>query len=142
MKETKFMKQTILNLTLALAAAALCVACQSSGRDSESGPGHTTAYYIKVESSVPGVTIETNRVVAGKTPLTLRVFGDVTGNFHNFGSPEFVVSALPSNTNEFAQAKVFKTGRNSLPGDRIPGFIFFNMTDRTGGLSIDSFPTR
>ena len=120
----------------------LIAGCQSSSPDAETGPQHTEAFYIHVESSRPGVTIETNHVVAGQTPLTLKIFGDIPGLFHQFDSPDFVISALPLNTNEFAQTKVFKTGTHSHPGDRIPGVIFFNMSERTGGLSIDSIPVR
>jgi len=125
-----------------LSAVGLVTGCQSSSSETEHGPGRTIAFYISVDSSVPGVTIETNKVIAGKTPLTLKVFGDVTGGFHNFGSPEFVVRALSSSTNEFTQSKSFRTGKNSAPGDRIPGFIFFDMSRPTSGISIDSVPER
>jgi hypothetical protein len=100
------------------------------------------AYFIKVESSVPGAGVETNGVFAGKTPLTLKVFGDYPGYFHNFGSPEFVLRASPENTNEFFQTRTFRTGRGSTPGDRIPGFIFLDLSQPGGGVIIDLAPDR
>ena len=134
------MHATIRNL-LIFSAAGLCAGCQTAG-DAERGPDRTVAYYVQIESSVPGITVETNHAVAGQTPLTLKVFGDVPGCFHNFGSPEFVLRAVPSSTNEFAQTKVFRTGNRSVPGDQIPGVVFFNMSQPTGGLLIDSIPAR
>ncbi len=122
--------------------AGVLAGCQTSAPDSERGPDRTIAYYVKVESSEPGVTIETNKVYAGKTPLTLKVFGDVTGTFHNFGSPEYTLGALPLTSNQFVQTRVFRTGKSSAPGDRIPGLIFFDMTRQTGGVLIDSIPDK
>jgi hypothetical protein len=141
MNKESDMNRTFGSLVI-LSAVGLVTGCQSSSSDTERGPDRTVAYYIKVDSSMPGVAIETNKVIAGKTPLTLRVFGDVAGGFHNLGSPEFLVRALPSNTNEFTQTKSFRTGKNSAPGDRIPGFIFFDMSRPTSGISIDSVPER
>ena len=110
--------------------------------DSESGPEHTVAYYIKIESSLPEVTIETNHVGAGKTPLILRVFGDPPGTFHNFGSPEYSLGALSQSTNEFAQVRTFRAGKRSTPGERIPGLVFFDLSQPSGGVLIDSIPDR
>src|SRR3569832_532434 len=65
-------EQQIMNLKLTnllvMATTAHKMGCRTSPHD-ERGPNGTVAYNIRVESSVPGVTIETNRVVAGKTPL-------------------------------------------------------------------------
>ncbi len=116
--------------------------CRSSPASGDSGPEHTMACFIQVEASIPGVTIETNHVVAGKTPLTLKVFGDASETFHNFGSPEFVLTARPPTTNYFIQTKAFRTGKGSAPGERIPGLVFFNMSQESGGLMIDSIPSR
>jgi hypothetical protein len=129
-------------ITVVLVMTGMVVGCRTSAPDEESGPGHTVAYYISVESSVPNVTIQTNQVVAGKTPLILKVLGDEPGSFHNFGSPEFVVQALPPSTNEFSQTKTFRSGKGTIPGDRIPGVIFFDMSQRSGGIMIDSIPSR
>lgn len=125
-----------------LALVGIVAGCRTSGPDTESGPEHTVAYYVRVESSLPDVTIETNKVVAGKTPLTLKVFGDASGAFHDFGNPSFLVQAMPPSTNEFLQTKAFRTGKGSTAGDRIPGLIFFDMSQRSGGLMIDSIPMR
>jgi hypothetical protein len=122
----------LMSLTLILAG------CQTSPPDSETGPDKTVAHYMKVESSEPGVTIETNKIFAGVTPVTLKVNGDVTGTFHNFGSSEYVLRAFPLSSNQFPQTKVFKTGTSSIPGDHIPGLIFFDMDQRNGALIIDS----
>jgi hypothetical protein len=123
--------------------ASLLTACRTTTPDSEHGSDKTAAFYLKVESSVPGVTIETNNVFAGKTPLTLRIFGDSQGStFHNFGSPEYVLRALPLTTNQFLQTRVFKTGKGSAPGEKIPGLIFFDMSQQSGGLIIDTFPDK
>ena|SRR5690348_11272319 len=120
----------------------LLPACQSSGPDTERGPDRTVATYLKVESSVPGIAIETNGVFAGKTPLTLRVFGDAAGTFHAFGSPEYRLRALCSTTNEFTQVKAFRAGTRSVPGEKIPGLIFFDMSQPGGAVLIDSIPER
>ncbi len=106
------------------------------------GPDHTEAYYIQIESSVPGVTIQTNGVAAGVTPLSLKVFGDDPGRFHDFGNSEYVIRALPGSTNQFLQTRVFHTGKGSVSGDRIPGVIFFDMNQPNGGVSIDSIPEK
>jgi hypothetical protein len=116
--------------------------CKTSPVGTESGPEHTVACFIQVEASVPGVTIETNHVVAGMAPLTLKVFADASETFHNFGSPEFVLTAKPASTNYFVQTRIFRAGKGSAPGDRIPGLVFFDMNQRSGSLLIDSIPSR
>jgi hypothetical protein len=130
----------------ALLALPLCVeilaGCQSSAPDADHGPDKTIAHYMKVESSQPGVSIETNGVSAGTTPLTLKIFGDFTGTFHDFGNPEYVLRALPLETNQVVQTRVFRTGKSSAPGDRIPGMVFFDMNRQGGGILIDSIPSQ
>ena len=116
--------------------------CRDLAPEGERGPDGTIAYYLSIESSHPGVSIETNHVFAGKTPLTVQIFGDPPGTFHNSGSSEYVLHAIPSTTSEFAQTRVFRTGKPSAPGDKIPGVIFFDMSQQTGGLLIDSFPDK
>ena len=88
------------------------------------------------------MTIETNSVLAGKTPLTLKIFGDVPAAFHNFGSPEFVVRALPITADQFLQTRVFRTGKNPREGDKIPGLLFFDMSQQGSGMLIDSIPDK
>jgi hypothetical protein len=75
-------------------------------------------------------------------PLSLKLFCDVPGTFHNFGSSEFMLQALPLGTNQFLQTKVFKTGKHSNPGERIPGLVFFNRNQPNSGLIIDSIPDK
>jgi hypothetical protein len=131
-----------LNPLACLGLVPLLGGCQTSGPDAERGPDKTVAQYLKVESSVPGISIETNGVYAGKTPLTLRIFGDAAGRFHSFGSPEYVLRALPLTTNQFLQTKVFRTGKRSSPGESVPGLVFFDMSQPAGAMQIDSFPER
>lgn len=131
-----------LNFIALLGVVSLLAGCQTAAPDSESGPDSTVAHYLRVESSVPGVSIETNSVYAGKTPLTLKIFGAAAGTFHNFGSPEYVLRALPLTTNQFAQTKVFRTGRRSAPGDSVPGLVFFDMSQPGSAVQIDSFPEK
>src|SRR2546430_675113 len=76
--------------------------CLTRDPNVEPGPQGTIAYYMRIESSRPGLSIETNQVFAGRTPLSLKVFGDVLGTFHNFGNPQYVVLGIPAATNEFS----------------------------------------
>ena len=93
----------------------------------ERGPHGTMAYLIPVETSEPGVTIMVNGQKAGTTPVTLKIFGDPDGTFHDFGSYEFVVQALPLHTNQYVQTRVFLTGKMFTPEDRIPDRIRFDL---------------
>jgi hypothetical protein len=95
----------------------------------ELGPHGTIAYNVRVEASAPGVRIETNRVFAGITPLTIKLFGDKDGTFHDFGSYFYLVQAFPIQTNEYVQTKWFRTGRMFTPEDYVPGSIYFEMTE-------------
>lgn len=131
-----------LSVSATLSLFPVLFGCQSPSRGGDSGPEHTLACFIQVEASVPGVTIETNHAVAGKAPLTLKVFGDASETFHDFGSPEFTVTAKPPSTNYFIQTKTFRTGKGATPGERIPGLVFFDMSQPSGGLMIDSIPAR
>ena len=131
-----------LSVSVALSLFPVLFGCQTPPPGGDFGPEHTLACFIQVEASVPGVTIETNHIVAGTTPLTLKVFGDPSETFHDFGSPEFVVTARPPSTNYFVQTKTFRTGKGATLGDRIPGLVFFDMSQPSGGLMIDSIPAR
>jgi hypothetical protein len=102
----------------------------------ERGPQSTVAYLVKIEASDPDVRIEANEEYVGKAPLALKVFGDPDGTFHNFGSSDFVIRAIPSNTNQFVQTKVFRTGGWFAQEDRIPKALYFDMTQRSS-FSID-----
>lgn len=124
--------------TLAFAALAGCATTPNA----EKGPNRTIAYYMQVKSSTPGITIETNNVYAGQTPLTLMIFGDRDGTFHNFGCAEYTIRALPLNTNQFLQTQTFRTTSKSSPGARIPGLVFFEMNARDGSFSLDVLPEK
>jgi hypothetical protein len=108
----------------------LIVGCASV--DEQRGPQGTIAYYVKVEASDGDVRIEANEDYVGKAPLTLKIFGDKDGTFHNFGSSDYVVRAIPSDTNLFTQAKVFRTGGWFSQEDRIPKAIYFDMKQKSG----------
>jgi hypothetical protein len=140
---TSGFKMTRAALTISLLGLAFAsVSCQNLNPGDEPGPNRTLVYYLKVEASLPDVSIETNKVFAGKTPLVLRLFGDPPGTFRDFGSPEFSLQAVPPSTNYFLQNKVFRTGKGSTPGDRIPGMVFFDMSQPSGATLIDSFPDK
>lgn len=96
----------------------------------ERGPRGTMAFFMNVEASEPGAAIEANGEYMGKTPVRLKIFGDPDGTFHDFGSYFFVVRALPASTNQFAQIRVFRTGRGSRGEDTIPGSIYFDMNQK------------
>jgi hypothetical protein len=134
--------KSIAHALVTFTSALLLVGCHTGDPSIEPGPNHTVAHYLRIESSVPGVDIETNQVMAGKTPLTLKIFGDVGGTFHDFGSPQYIVRALPQTTNQFLQTRTFRAGNSSNPGDRIPGLLFFDMHQPGSGTVIDSFPDR
>jgi hypothetical protein len=102
-------------------------------RDAERGPDGTIAYHVLIESSEPGVRIEANNDYIGNTPVTLKIFADPDGTFHNFGSPEYVIRALPVKPGQYPQAKVFRTGKWFAPEDMVPKRIFFDMSQPTSG---------
>lgn len=96
----------------------------------ERGPHRTIAYNVLIEASEPGAKIEANGEIVGETPLQLKIFGDRDGTFHDFGSDYFVVRALPLTTNQYAQVRMFGTGRWFGPEDRIPQQIYFDMNQK------------
>jgi hypothetical protein len=117
-------------VALLLAMLAFC-GCSTNNPGTPSsvvqGPDGTIAYDVLVETSEPGVRIEANQDYIGTTPLTLRIFGDKDGTFHNFGSPEYIVRALPVRAGQYPQTKVFRTGKWFAPEDMIPKRLFFDM---------------
>ena len=120
--------------------AGLCVflaGCATT--TAEHGPNGTIAYLVEVETSKPGVRIEANEEYIGKAPLTLKIFGDKDGTFHNFGSSEYAIRAMPVSTNQNIQTKVFRTGGWFSQEDRIPKKIYFDMNQKSG-FSIDVRP--
>jgi hypothetical protein len=109
------------------AVIAALAGCASLPPGAEPGPHNTMAYYVQVTASEPGARIEANGQTIGNAPLTLKIFGDPDGTFHDFGSYEYVVQAFPLTTNQFVQTRVFRTGKMFTPEDMIPREIHFDM---------------
>jgi hypothetical protein len=123
-----------------LVTVSVLAGCSTTPPNAESGPNGTIAYYVEVESSDPGVRIEANNDYVGKTPLKLKIFGDKDGTFHNFGSQEYIIRAFAANTNQYTQTKVFRTGGWFSQEDTIPKRVYFDMSQKTSGFSIDLPP--
>jgi hypothetical protein len=94
----------------------------------EKGLHGTIAYAISIESSEAGTKIEVNHQMVGIAPLTVKVFGDKDGTFHNFGSDEFVVRGYPPRQELYPQTKIFKTGAFGIKDDKIPQKVFFDFS--------------
>jgi hypothetical protein len=105
----------------------LLAGCQSLPPGAEPGPHGTMAYLVSIEASEPGVRIEANNQSIGTAPVTLKIFGDPDGTFHDFGAYEYIIQAFPVKTNQFVQTRVFRTGKMFEPEDRIPRQIYFDM---------------
>jgi hypothetical protein len=110
-----------------LLALAGCATSSSTAQKPERGPDGTIAYLVEVESSEPGARIEANNDYVGKTPCTLKIFGDKDGTFHNFGSYYYTVTAYPVRPGQQSQTKHFRTGGWFTPEDKIPKKIFFDF---------------
>jgi hypothetical protein len=115
-------------LIAGLAAAGLFAGCATYPPGAERGPHGTMAYDVFIEASEPGARIEANGADIGPAPLHLKIFGDRDGTFHDFGSYQYVIRALPLATNQFAQVRVFGTGRGFAREDMIPAHLFFDMS--------------
>ena len=133
--------QPITRSALTIIAITL-LGCSSVPPNTEKGPQGTIAYLVQIECSVPGVRIEANNDYIGKTPCALKIFGDQDGTFHNFGSHEYTIKAYPdsASTNLFVQTKVFRTGGWFSQEDKIPSRIYFDMNQKTSGVSVDLPP--
>ncbi len=114
--------------------------CETVPPGREAGPHGTIAYNVPVESSEPGVRIEVNNEFVGTTPLTLKIFGDKDGTFHDFGSYEYVVQAFPLRTNQFVQTRIFHTGKMFSPEDYIPRQIYFDMNQTPVAYAPPAYP--
>jgi hypothetical protein len=125
---------------LLLVFIGLFAGCASYPPNAERGPQGTITYYVQIESSDPGVRIEANNDVIGTAPCKLKIFGDLDGTFHNFGSYEYIIRAFPLNTNESIQTKVFRTGGWFSQEDKIPTHIYFDMNEKTSGFSVELPP--
>src|ERR1051326_485998 len=117
---------------LLFAAPLIITGCAApNGPQPEKGPQGTVAYNIPVESNPSGAKVEVNYKLAGVTPLTIKIFGDRDGTFHNFGSDEFIIRAYPPNGGTFPQTKIFKTGAFGVKDDKVPERIAFDFTTDT-----------
>ena len=130
MRDDSPMKHLLL-LMSGLSGIAFLTGCQSLPPGAEPGPHGTMAYEVLIEASQPGAKIEANGEYVGDTPLRLKIYGDPDGTFHDFGAYDYVVRALPLVTNQFPQARFFRTGRGFTPEDRIPKRIVFDMNQQT-----------
>lgn len=105
----------------------LFTGCDTVPPGVERGPNNTMAYDVLIEASPPGAQIRANGQIIGTTPVHLKIFGDPDGTFHDFGSPYYVVEALPVTTNQYPQVRYFGTGHLFGPEDRVPQRIDFDM---------------
>jgi PEGA domain len=108
----------------------------ASGPTVERGPQGTIAYNVEIESTDPGARVEANGDYVGKTPMTLKIFGDKDGTFHNFGSGRYLIQVFPVKTNQFVQTKVFRTGGWFSQEDRVPSRLYFDLNQKAEGFSI------
>ncbi len=130
----------IFTLIAAVAPVVLLCGCETTPPGAEKGPQGTIAYMVQIESSEPGVRVEANNEYVGKTPITLKIFGDKDGTFHNFGSQEYIIRAFPLNTNQYMQTKVFRTGGWFSQEDKIPSRIYFDMNQKSSAFSVELPP--
>ena len=130
----------ILLLPTTIACTTFIVGCASGPPGAEHGSQGTVAYMVQVESSEPGARIEVNNDFVGKTPMTLKIWGDKDGTFHNFGSQEYIIRVFPVSTNQFVQTKAFRTGGWFSQEDRIPSRLYFDLNDKSSGFSVDLPP--
>jgi hypothetical protein len=121
-------------LMLAVFTTLALVGCATSKKSDqpnkpavEKGLHGTIAYTIAIEASEPGTKIEVNHQMVGIAPLTVKVFGDKDGTFHNFGSDEYVIRGYPPRQELYPQTKIFKTGAFSIKDDKIPEKVFFDF---------------
>ena len=134
--QSKHSERAYLNMNRALmyaaslAAAVLFSGCETIPPGAERGPHGTMAFDVLIEASAPGARIEANGQDVGNTPVHVKLFGDPDGTFHDFGSPYYVVRALPLTTNQFEQTQFFGTGHWLGPEDRIPRQIYFDMNQQ------------
>jgi hypothetical protein len=98
------------------------------------------AYDVLIEASEPGARIEANGELIGNTPVHVKIFGDTDGTFHDFGSDFYVIRALPLTTNQFAQTRLFRTGRWFSGEDTIPERIYFDMNQSQPPAGYPGYP--
>jgi len=115
---------------LSLAAASLLMGCETVPEGTDRGPHGTVPYQVAIEASEPDVKIHANGQDVGTAPMTLKIYGDKDGTFHDFGSYEYIIQAFPNKTNQYVQTRVFQTGKMFTPEDKIPPQIYFDMNQQ------------
>ena len=128
--------KNLLSLIFGALATLAMSGCSSTGH-TEHGPNGTIAYYVKIESSDPGARVEVNNDYVGTAPMTLKIFGDKDGTFHNFGSRDYVIQVFPVKEGQHTQTKMFYTGGWWSKEDKIPSRLYFDLNDNSEKFSID-----
>lgn len=118
-------------ISVALAAIFVSGCATTEDPNVEKGPQGTIAYNVPIESNLPGTKIEVNYQVIGTAPVTVKIFGDRDGTFHNFGNDEYTVRAYPGDSSYYPKTQIFKTGAFSIKDDMIPKKITFNFDPTT-----------
>ncbi len=122
-------------VSVLLAGVMVMTGCAVTGVDT-AGKG-TIPFFVEIESSDAGARVEANGENVGKTPMTLKIYGDKDGTFHNFGSQSYVIEVFPVRTNQFVQSKVFRTGGMFSEEDKIPKRLYFDLNRKPEGFSLD-----
>jgi hypothetical protein len=121
------MKKMLLSASV-IAAVLLMAGCGTPlPPGTEQGPHGTIAYLVSIDASPPGARIEANGDAVGNTPVTIKVFANRDGTFHNFGADYYVIRAFPLVTNQYVQTRWFGTGRSGTQKSQVPGKVYFDM---------------
>jgi hypothetical protein len=127
-------------MTTGVAMLGVLTGCETVPPGADRGPHGTIAYEVLIEASDPGARVEVNGESVGNTPIRIKIYGDKDGTFHDFGSYFYVIRALPVDTNQFVQTRMFGTGRAFTPQDRIPERVYFDMQQNTPTYPPDGNP--
>jgi hypothetical protein len=98
----------------------------------EHGRDGTIAYHVDIETSEPGARVELDNESVGVSPLSLKIFGDRDGTFHNFSGPFCVIRVYPVRPGQYVQTKRFLTGGFFASQDRIPSKLYFDLSLQPG----------
>ena len=85
---------------------------------------------VQIETSEPGARIEANGNDVGPSPVTIKIFGDKDGTFHNFGSKEYTIKAYPAKAGQHLQTKTYYTGGWFSREDMVPSKVYFDMNQQ------------
>jgi hypothetical protein len=115
-------------LAASLAVAGLLDGCSTAPPPYKAPmPQPTAAFDVLIEASPPGARIEADGTDRGTTPVHLKIIGDTNRLFRDFGSANYVIRAYPVATNQYAQTRVYYTGKDIQIRDRIPEHIYLDM---------------